>query len=337
MVDRSRLWVIGATLSALTTFAPVISLARDWSAVDARLAQIVASGQASGVGLRIDVRGEKVYERTAGSWTTDQFPLLASATKLCSATAILTLVDDRLLSLSTPVVDVLPWFDDTDPAKAAITLGQLLSHTSGLPGLNVPVPCLDNLSTTLDACVREIAAMPLRYPPGAGYQYGGASFQVAGLMAATVTGKSFVDLFDERLVQPCNLRWSWLSTTNPRVAGGGISDTASMMKVLDIQRTGRCERNRILSRRARRAMTANWSATYASPSYGLGLWRDQLNGRGQAVTVSSAGAFGALPWFDRKRRYTAYLSMQVFGGVGVAANARTDLVPLIEQALSEPP
>src|SRR6185369_18055231 len=110
------------------------------------------------------------------------------------------------------------------------------------------------------------------------------------------------------------------------------------MKLLDIQRTGRCGRNRILSRRVRRAMNANWSASYASPSYGLGLWRDRVNGRDQALVISSGGAFGALPWFDRKRRYTAYLSMLVFNnGVGVAGRARTDLLQLIEQALSEAP
>ena len=338
MTNRSRRWLIWATLCASTAFAPAISLGRDWSAVDARLAQIVATGEASGAGLRIDVRGETVYERTAGSWTADQFVPIASSTKLFAATAIATLIDDRLLSLSTPVIDVLPWFDDSDPAKAAITLGQLLSHTSGLPGLATPTPCLDNTTTTLDACVRQIAAVPLSYPPGAGFAYGGASFQVAGLMAATVTGQSFVQLFDERLVQPCNLRWSWLSTTNPRVAGGGMTDTASTMKVLDIQRTGRCGRNRIVSRRVRRAMSANWSASFVSPSYGLGLWRDRVNGGGQSLVISSAGAFGTLPWFDRKRHYTAYLSMLVFNnGVGVAARARTDLVPLIEQTLSEAP
>jgi hypothetical protein len=63
-----------------------------------------------------------------------------------------------------------------------------------------------------------------------------------------------------------------------------------------------------------------------------------VNGRDQALVISSGGAFGALPWFDRKRRYTAYLSMLVFNnGVGVAGRARTDLLQLIEQALSEAP
>ena len=56
---------------------------------------------------------------------------IASASKWVSAVAILTLVDDGLIDLDAPLSTYLPQFTGS---KGTMTVRQMFSHTSGLPG-----------------------------------------------------------------------------------------------------------------------------------------------------------------------------------------------------------
>ncbi len=349
--------LVSAALAVATSISAHAQADDPWAPVSARVNQLVTDGVAPGVGLRIEYQGETVYDQSFGTWSgdpnwsTDKVINIASSTKMASAEAIMTLVDQGKLSLSERVTRVLPWFDDHDPEKASITLGELLSHTSGLPGNqdgngnNTEPPCLGEPDLTLEACVHEIADTPLAYSPGGGFAYGGADFQVAGLMAQVVSGESFVDFFKRTLVEPCGLNWSWNSTSNPRVAGGSSTNTASMMRILAIQRTnGSCGDQRILSPAATELMRRDYSGGLPiiySPrtgpqSYGLGVWRDIVTRDDVATSVSSPGAFGSYPWVDLANGYTAHLSMLTRTPQGVD-DAVADLRPLILRALGLPP
>ena len=73
--------------------------------------------------------------RTGVEVTRDTLVQYGSITKVWTATLIVQLVAEGQLDLYTLVIDVLPEFTLADPeAAAAITVWELLDHTSGIDG-----------------------------------------------------------------------------------------------------------------------------------------------------------------------------------------------------------
>jgi CubicO group peptidase (beta-lactamase class C family) len=108
---------------------------------------------------------------------------LASVTKPIFGLAVLALVERGALALADPAERWLPDYAGTD--KAGLTVEQLLTHTTGMPG-RVPLyrdhPTRQQL---LDA-VREL---PLRHPPGANVEYSSQGFMILGQIAEATAGK----------------------------------------------------------------------------------------------------------------------------------------------------
>jgi CubicO group peptidase (beta-lactamase class C family) len=124
---------------------------------------------------------------------------LASITKLFVTTALLSLVEERLLALDEPLATWLPGFGDGD--RRGVTLRGLMTHTSGLPAL---------LSLWTDwpdraARVRAVLEAPLARPPGTGFEYSCVGYLLAGLLAERVSGRGLADLVRERVCAPLRL------------------------------------------------------------------------------------------------------------------------------------
>ena len=292
-----------------------------------------ASLSAAGGGVvRVAQPGQVLFERAYGGYRLSDVVPLASGTQLLSAVVLLALVDGHQLSLDTKVLSLLP---DWPADKAAVTLRMLLAQTSGLPP---SAPCLDERDTTLAACVRQISALPLRADPGTAVIYGGTGFQVAGRMAEVASGKSWAELFRERLTQPLGLRVTGFGrTANPRIAGGAQSSADEYGAVLDVLLQGGARPGvRLLSAASVEAMFQDQSggaplvhSPYAlfpgreASRPGLGLWLDRTDGQGRGVEAVCQGIFGFTAWMDRERR---------LGGVLLVHGDLRRLVPL-EQKL----
>ncbi len=71
--------------------------------------------------------------------------------------------------------------------------------------------------------------------------------------------------------------------------------------------------------------------------YGLAAWLECPPPATNCAVLSSPGAFGFTPWFDRDSGYYAILGMEVTesqsGVVAFAVNLEQDLKPLIRSAL----
>ena len=77
--------------------------------------------------------GRTAKSAQSSSVTADTRFLVASLSKPVSATAIMRLVDDKVVELSTPVYKLLPEFKAD--GKEEIEIQHLLNHTSGLPDM----------------------------------------------------------------------------------------------------------------------------------------------------------------------------------------------------------
>lgn len=110
---------------------------------------------------------------------------LASLTKpVATATSVLLLAAQGELRLSDPVATHLPAFAAN--GKAAVTIEQLLLHTSGLPADN-PLP---EYTGDRAAMIGRVLASPLRSAPGDVYTYSDVGYIVLGELVAQVGGRS---------------------------------------------------------------------------------------------------------------------------------------------------
>jgi D-alanyl-D-alanine-carboxypeptidase/D-alanyl-D-alanine-endopeptidase len=280
----------------------------DWTTVDATLAARPAAVGVPGVALHVARHGSVVYQKAFGTYTADTVVRLASGSKWLSAAAIMTLVDDGSLDLDAPISAYLPVF--TGP-KAAITLRQLLSFTSGL---QEEPTCAGRATVTLQQCAAEIAVLPLAAQPGAQYRYGNGHLVVAAAIAESVSGTPFTTLFWDRLSVPLGAPSTVMTGgANPNPAGNARStmrDYARFVRML--WNGGEIDGTRILSADAVAEMqqdqtngapivVASGIRKALGSRYGLGSWYDVLDPATGAYEVSSPGAFGFHPWIDRER------------------------------------
>lgn len=129
---------------------------------------------------------------------------LASLSKSITATAVMLLVDRGRFTLDDPVVKVLPEFRLADPRYPAITVRQLLSHTSGLSVSTNDEYALPPPRTAQDVVAR-LADKRLAYGPGTTHDYHNTNFSVAARIVEVVSGVSFEEFLQRELFGPLGM------------------------------------------------------------------------------------------------------------------------------------
>lgn len=342
----------------------------DFSAIDPIVADFVSERGLNGAGLIIvdDVDGV-VHEDYWGEFSADRISLVASSSKMVTAGVLLRLQDDGLLDMGAPVADVAPW----GVGNPTITPAQLVSNSSGLPGLTEgltigPYLCQYGAAGTLQSCVEAIYTTPdddaRVVAPDTEFDYGGAQWQVAGAVAELASQKSWAELIDEIYVQPCELEalgfnnhFSQIGvggftyptefdgdpatlqpTENPNMEGGMYVTTGDYAKLLLMHlRGGMCGDEAVLSPAALDAMHSDRIAeVYDGDAYSP----DTGYGMGWWVDrasgrISDAGAYGSVPWLDLEDGYGAFLVIEADSGTGgELANLLYDVVESAHAAAS---
>lgn len=297
----------------------------DFTAVDNLLQRIARKH--GGIALVLVKNDEVIYRKSFGAYSTDKVVAIASASKWLSGAVIMTLVDEGKLSLDDSVSKYLPEFGGD---KSGITIRHLFSHTSGLPS---ETRCRNDKRASLERCASEIARMRLVAKPGEEFFYAGVSMHVAGRVAEVVSGRSWNDLFVERIAAPLGMtRSDFLAygpTANPRPAGDARSSADEYARFLQmLLQGGNFNGKQILSPASvvemhkdqtggarieytiyegQKALDAN----LVLARYGIGMWREKFDtSSGQVQEVSSQGYFGFTPWIDVERNLAGVISVQ---------------------------
>lgn len=194
-----------------------------------------AGGLPGAVG--IVARGERVEVAVAGAATLGGPPMtrdsifrLASLTKPITAAAVLTLVEDGLLALDSPVRDWLPELAspvvlrtpsaplaDVVPAARPITVFDLLSSQAGfgfasdfsLPGVRALAEVQRDGREPQsflppDEWMAALGRLPLLCQPGEAWLYDTCS-AVQGVLVARVSGEPLPDFVASRLLEPLGM------------------------------------------------------------------------------------------------------------------------------------
>ena len=162
---------------------------------------------------------------TNGQENVDTVYQAASISKAIIALAVAKLVDQERISYDTRAVDHLPQttIDCLVDSKTAhlmehVTVGMLLSHTSGLSqhgfsGYYRDVPSAEDVLSG-----RHPSNSPkvhFLYFPGAQYSYSGGGYTVLQLVLEHVIGISFPDIMKQVLFEPLGMTRSWYGDLPP--------------------------------------------------------------------------------------------------------------------------
>lgn len=131
---------------------------------------------------------------------------IGSISKVFTATSLLMLQEDGLLSLDDKVCDLLPSFIMKDQRYKDITVRMLLNHTTGMPGTNM----LNGFSAQpsaeyLQQSMQEFAKSMLKHDPGAFSPYCNDGFTVAQVLIEHLSGLSFSQFLEQRIFQPLGM------------------------------------------------------------------------------------------------------------------------------------
>ncbi len=202
-----------AAAAALSVLSPVNA-----ADVSQRLAQVARSMAEAGQfqGSVLVARGERLLlERGYGTArlgaselnTPQRCYWLASLSKQFTAAAVLRLVDQGRLGLDDPLSRHLP---DTPPAWGAITVRQLMAHSSGIPN-HTDAPdyrALKAQAVTPQALLARFRDLPLNFAPGTQTRYSNSGYAVLALLIETLTGKPYAEAMQAEIFGPAGLRAS---------------------------------------------------------------------------------------------------------------------------------
>src|SRR5688572_6509606 len=162
--------------------------------------------------LLADAFGEA--DRSAGIRNTVETRFgIASGTKFATALAAGALIDDGVLALDDRLVDIVS--TALPGVSAAVTIGQLLTHTSGvhdyidedvigeMDQYQLPIPP-SALLTPRDYLPMLLAG-PAKFEPGARFSYSNGGYVLLGLALEEVTRSSYHTLVEERVLRPCGM------------------------------------------------------------------------------------------------------------------------------------
>lgn len=142
--------------------------------------------------------------------TGDELWDLASVTKPVVGLAVMALVERGALDLAGTVGRYLPAYRGGD--KAGITVHQLLTHTSGLPGQ----VRLYRENPTREALLEALRLLPPRSAPDVRVEYSSQGFILLGLIAESAAGEPLDTLVDRLVCAPLGMKDTGF---NPDAAG----------------------------------------------------------------------------------------------------------------------
>jgi D-alanyl-D-alanine carboxypeptidase len=183
----------------------------DVPAIDAYLEEQVKQSGIVGMSVALVRDGKAVLVKGYGHRsleprqpvTTNTLFAIGSVTKQFACACILLLAEDGKLSVQDKVAKYYPGLTRADE----ITLLDLMQHVSGYPDF-YPLDFLDRRMQSpiaVDELIRQYAGGKLDFEPGARYSYSNTGFMILGRVVEKVSGRSFSQFLQERLLNPAEM------------------------------------------------------------------------------------------------------------------------------------
>lgn len=202
-------------------FVPILSLAQtkpiaqtegQIEKIDSFVREKMKSKNIPGLSLALVRDGKIIYAKGYGMANlelsvpaTDKtnFPIY-SITKTFTAVATMMLVEEGKISLEDPISKHL---SGVSPAGSAVTIRQLLNHTSGIRNYHdrPPEPDEELTDDTLPSYTKWIANFTMVSLPGEKWAYQDTGYYLLGRLIEKVSGKTYEQFLRDRIFNPLGM------------------------------------------------------------------------------------------------------------------------------------
>ena len=313
-----------------TSPPPSAGLDTSWAArLQRTLDSAVRTAPVRGVSAAVMLANGTEWRGTAG--LSEPGPAMAPAMRLgigsisknIMAALLVRLAERGLLSLDDPLSRWLPPIAQVDPA---ITVRQLLNHTSGVFDITDAPGYRDSILANVAARwtpqrTLSLLRAPL-FPRGTGWSYSNSNYILAGLVAEAVMRRAVHESVRAELTGPLDLPSLFLdqaeAPTGP-LAGGWIGGTLNVMPTrtstysaawtagsyfATASDLARWWQALLTGRVVNATSLAQMMTTAGSRGYGLGMSRQQLAGRTIWSHTGEILGFSSIGLHDPEKRVT---------------------------------
>ena len=184
--------------------------------VDAIAANYLSKPGAAGLSIAI-ARGDEIIVSNGYGLADVEFDVpadaetsfrIGSVTKQFTAALIMKLVEEGKLSLDDTLAKLVPEFHDYGDA---VTLRQLLNHTSGIKSYTDLGPewwktsCAE---VTDQEMIDEVKDHPLQFTPGEKWEYNNTAYYLLGMIIEKNYGQSYADMLKKEIFEPLKMERS---------------------------------------------------------------------------------------------------------------------------------
>jgi D-alanyl-D-alanine carboxypeptidase len=215
------LLILAAGLVAFAPHAPATpKQVSNQEELEAYLDRLTASGNPPGLSVVVVKDGVIVYNKAFGyadapgriKATPNTIYHWWSMTKIPTAIAVMQLQEQGGLEFDDQVTKYLPWFEVKYPSSSssAITIRNLLQHTSGLPD---SVPSMAGWVHYSDETYNQTEVLKehlpefntLKFEPGSKAVYSNVNYMVLGAVIEAISGQTYESFITENILQPLGM------------------------------------------------------------------------------------------------------------------------------------
>ncbi|PEK11897.1 serine hydrolase domain-containing protein [Bacillus toyonensis] len=148
---------------------------------------------------------------------------IGSVTKTFTATVVLQLAEENRLNLDDSIEKWLPGvIQGNGYEDKQITIRQLLNHTSGIAEYTRS-KSFDLMDTKKSYRAEELVkmgiSMPPDFAPGKSWSYSNTGYVLLGILIETVTGNSYAEEIENRIIEPLELSNTFLPGNSSVIPG----------------------------------------------------------------------------------------------------------------------
>lgn len=187
--------------------------------IDAMVEETMARIDLPGFALAVVKDGEVVYAKGFGVTSLDGGAPVTSQTVFqwaetsmaLTAMAVMQLVEAGKIDLDAPITDYVPYFKLADERYTAITVGQLMSHRSGIPDSGDAMADWENFMPQYDGGALErwvrndLAEQGLLFAPGEGWEYSDLAYALLGSVIEAASGQPYEAYMTEHFFAPLGM------------------------------------------------------------------------------------------------------------------------------------
>lgn len=187
---------------------------KEFHEIETYLQSLIDTGNIPGIAIAITSGQDVVYSKGFGvtdirtkeklePWHNFH---IASISKTFTATAVMQLAEKGKIDINKPLITYLPYFKLDDERYKAITVKQMLNHTSGMPDvIDYEWEKATADEGAAERYTRSLADKKMISDPGAEFHYSNMAFDVMGDLIAKVSGMSFEKYVKENILTPLEM------------------------------------------------------------------------------------------------------------------------------------